>query len=209
MSFKQFYLEETEESDIQDNSKEALGKSALEDLEKMDDEEIADLDVEGLTDKDEKELDKLTTESLELTEKSIFQKKPKEILSDRLKRKSKFFIMSKMMGKQKKEGEQPKKKINVRKINPRLIVLFNMIFEWRAKIGRFGRWMLRRNRVEYMKKHPIGKELVKLRKKKKRFRILKRRGDIRIKQKRAKRIAKQRLGGQGVDVLGRITRKPN
>jgi len=201
------YIFEKDEGD--DNSDEILAK-----LNDLDPEVVADMDHEdeiGLDDDsdvddnndnihpddvhmmadDDIEDEKDIEEALTIDEASPI-KSAKEILKDRYKRKARLFILS-------DEGKN-------KTITPLMIAKFNEKYEWDPKVGRFGRWRIRRDKMAYKKANPTQKAIKKIKKKKKILKRIKKRGNVQAKSARTAKKKAIRLGGKDVSATGKITK---
>jgi hypothetical protein len=127
-------------------------------------------------------------------QESVVKKKGLDILKGRYKHNSRLLTLKKMSG---DSGD----------ISPRTIALFKLTFEYNPKMGRYGKWMIRRNKKKYIEAHPIVGEVKKIKKKRKKLKLLKRRGDVKAKQKRGKKVAKQKTAGRTVDHKGKTVVK--
>lgn len=188
MSFKQFLIEDENIKKDQDDAVDIL-----KDLDSKDEEDIIDLDVDN-DDLDELEyiLDK--EDDVDIVE-GVISKKPLDIMRDRYKQKGRLFILRKMQGL--KEGD-------VGSISLKTIALFKLMFEYSPKLGRFGKWKVRSNKSEYIKTHKIVDEIKSIKKKRKKLKLLKRRGGISKKIQRNKKIANAKTSGKTVDIKGKI-----
>jgi len=193
MSFCDYYLEESKK----DSKKESEAKEYLDKVNKEDEEEVIKKDL-GLDKEEEEEVDELTEDYEELTEKKASKKKPIEILTDRYKRKSKLYLISLLINGGKK------KKIDVKDVTPRYIHMFNSLYQWNPKMGIFGRWMIRKNRSQYLKKHPLGKEVGKIIRKKRKLMIIKGRPQIKKRIQKGKRIARKKTEGRASEIAKRV-----
>ena len=131
---------------------------------------------------------------MEAMSESVLKKKGLDILKGRYKHNSRLLILRKMSGD--KEGKK--------KTSPHILALFKLMFEYRPKMGRFGKWMVRKDKKKYLDSHDMTTEIRAIKKKRKKLRILKRRGDIKSKQKRHKKVAGNKTAGKTVDAKGKI-----
>jgi DNA primase catalytic subunit len=180
MSFKLYFYE----GDVSKEDEE-LAKNALAKLDAKDEEDIVKMKA------DEEELEELENLTEDLLEESVIKKPSLEILKDRYKQKGRLFLLKKLGGND--------------EISPKTIALFKLMFEFKPKMGRFGKWMIRGNKGEYIKNHPMVKEIKTIKKKRKKLKLMKRRGGVQTKIKRGKKVAKSKTSGKSVDEKGKIT----
>jgi hypothetical protein len=187
MGFRFFYTEE-EDKELKADQEEAI--DSLEDINSEDDEEIAKMDLD---DEDIEEVEDLIDEEYKI-EEGVTSKKPLEILKGRYKHNARLLILKKMNG-----GKDD--------FTPRTLALFKLMFEYMPKMGRYGKWMIRKDKKSYMEKHPMVDEVRNIKRKRKKLKLLKRRGDIKTKQKRGKKIASKKTAGRTVDASGKTKSK--
>ena len=87
-----------------------------------------------------------------------------------------------------------------------MIAKFNEKFEWDEKMGRFGKWRIRKNRTEYKKNNPLKDAVKKIKKKKKILKKIKKKGSVQAKMARSATRTARRLGGKDVDAQGNIVK---
>jgi hypothetical protein len=125
---------------------------------------------------------------------SAANKKPLEILKGRYKHNSRLLILKKMGG-------------DKDDIAPRTLALFKLMFDYNPKMGRYGKWMIRKDKKKWLDSHNMVDEVRTIKKKRKKLKLLKRRGGIKEKQKRGKKITKRKTSGKTVDSSGKIVEK--
>lgn len=184
MGFKLFLEEKDIEDELKDTDFDSL---EIEPVEVDDDESVEDDDIEDVMDID----DDGEAENEEELEEST--KSANDILTNRYKKKSRKLILDKMT-----KGA---------KVTPKVLAMFHTNFEFIKKMGRFGRWMRRKNKSEFKKKNPIAKLVKGMKKKAKLMRRKLKQGAFKKKQQIGSRKTQIKLGKRDVDAKGRVITK--
>ena len=223
MKFKLFLLEQEIEDDEDSIAQELL--------DKLDNGEIEDIyfDTEEYGDSDEDDddtknsihihdLDIVTSdhddadEDEDINENSIYfdygysiineakvspnRFKARNILQNRWKKRSRSALVKKIS------------KTKNNKVSAQAVARFKMMYQWNPKKGQIGGYIVRKNKTDYMKKHPYSKEIQKIKKKVRLFNRVKRskKSMIRNKTKRTEKRINKILGGRNVNNKGQIVR---
>ena len=197
MSFKKF-LENSELEDELNKLKDELFSfdSDVYDYKELEDEDedlIDPEDIDDVWDTDEDGEDENYEDGEEITESTKNLSK-KDLLKKQYKNKSRIFILNKLQGNE-KNG----------KLSPLTVAMFKTSYEFNDNIGKFGKWVKRKNKGEFKKKNPLSKLVKGYKKKAKRMRKLLKKGNIQSKIARSSKRNAIKLGGKSVDLKGRIT----
>jgi hypothetical protein len=172
--------DQSEEDDID------VDQSEEDDIDVDDIDSVMDLDDDGESE---------NQEDYDLNEAK--QKNVKELLQNRFKKKAREVILKNMQGI--KDGEQGK-------IAPITVAMFHVNYEFNKDMGKFGKWLRRKNKSEFKKKNPISKLVKAYKGKAKRMRKLLKKGNVQAKIKRGSSKNAVKLGGRDVSATGKITK---
>ena len=202
IEYLDYIFEEEEDNQFMD----AFSKlDALDPEHVMDMDEDDEMGIDDNADADEGEgihpddVDLLGDMDVGIEEKDIEEamnkkkpKSPKEILAGRYKAKSRLYILS--------EGGKNES------ITPLMIAKFNERFEWDGNLGKFGKWRVRKDKMEYKKKNPTQKAIKAIKKKKKVLKKIKKKGSVQAKAARSAGKTALKLVGKNVDAQGNIVK---
>ena len=197
MGFKTFFESKELEDELQKLKDLGIDVSDLEldSYEDEDDEEV-NLDIDGDDDVDGDDIDGLLSDltdeeddkKKELKELKEKVKNAQEILKDRFKKGSRKLILDKMSG--------------GKKVTPILLAQFKTNFEFDNKLGKFGKWVKRKNKGEFKQKNPLKKMVKTIKGKAKRMRKMMKKGNVLAKIEKGKRRSQAKVGDRTVKLQG-------